>query len=84
MVADNTITPFDAAIKQDRITIMQNRAILAGIICKLHVNKNKPIDADDMEVMTDEEIALMVCCTELVAATVARQMWRLKQEGKPE
>jgi len=84
MVADNTISPFDAAITKDMRTAMQNRLLLAGIICKLHVNKNKPVDAQDMEVMTDEEVALMVVCTELVAATIARQMHRLKQEGKPE
>lgn len=84
MVADNTITPFDAAIHKDMRTAMEHRQLLAGIICKLHVNKNKPVDAQDMEVMTDEEVALMVVCTELVASTIARQMHRIKQEGKPE
>jgi len=84
MVADNTQTPFDNAIHKDMKTAMQNRLLLAGIICKLHVNKNKPADAQDMEVMTDEEVALMVTCTEMVASTIARQMWRIKQEGKPE
>ena len=82
MVADNTVTPFDAAIHKDMRTAMEHRKLLAGIICKLHVNKNKPVDAEDMETMTDQEIALMVLATELVAATIARQMWRINQQDR--
>jgi len=82
MVADNTITPFDAAIKQDRITVMQNRAILARIICKLHSNQRKHIEAEDMAMMDDEEVALMVVATELVANTIAREMHRAKQQDR--
>ena len=84
MVADNTQTPFDNAIHKDMKTAMQNRLLLAGIICKLHVNKNKPADAQDMEVMTDEEVALMVTCTEAVASIVAREVFRMKQRSAPE
>jgi hypothetical protein len=81
MVADGTITPFDASITKDMRTAMERRGLFADLIAKLRWNAKDPAKAT---AVTDDELALMVVCTELVATTIARQIYRLnKPKPKP-
>lgn len=79
MIADGTITPFDEHIKNDMRKAIEQRALMGGLIAKFQWNKNHP---EDGKALTDEELALTVLCTELVAQTIARQLYKIRHEDR--